>query len=130
MSSDAGANGGLFERLLRTNEEQAKASGTLVQVLQEQRHELAEIRKNSAEQTRSQERQTQVMELLARQLEEMDSAREAAVKVVKDHTAEAIKAGFTSSENWWRRALWIAVGLITLSNVLDVALERIVAMLK
>lgn len=74
--------------------------------------------------------QTALLTHILRAQEEQDAGREKSVEEVKKHITETVKGELGKSELWWRRAFWIAVGLVALSNLVGVGLDRAVALLK
>ena len=84
-----------------------------------------------------QEKQTtqsvQQTALLERIVEYHEEARERttdAVAELKNHVTSIITSVLSTSELWWRRAFWIAVALVVLSNLLGVAINKYTALLK
>jgi hypothetical protein len=63
-------------------------------------------------------------------LDVMDRSREAAIATITEHVDVAVSAGFSSSDGWWRKALWIAVGLIALSNIIGAGVGKLIELLK
>ena len=109
--------------MLRANEDQAKAAGALVELQRDSNARMVSIESETREQTNA-------LKALIEHIGKMDSARDNAVKDVKEHLDKSIKLGLQGSEQWWRKTLWIAVGLIALSNLLGATLNRVVELLK
>jgi len=119
---------GLLERLLRAYEDSARAAGSLVELQRLTGDRLDNIEALTRIQTEALNVQTRALNTMVTAFEEMGTARDAAVVSVKEHTSLAVSAAIRESESWWRRALWIAVGLITLSNLIGVGLEKLMQM--
>lgn len=84
---------------------------------------LAEVAQQQAVTT---EKLIGVLERFDDHLRRADDDREAAVESLKRHFTE----GLSQSDGWWRRAFLIAVALLMLSNLIGVALDRYLPMLK
>ena len=82
------------------------------------------------EQTTHAIKQTVLLERLLELHKAMEAGRDAAVEQVKNHVTEAVGAQLKASELWWRRAFWIAVGLVVLSNIVGAAIDRFIGLLK
>lgn len=115
-------NGSVLERLLRANEDHAKSTGALVELQRATNERLGSIQNNTS-------LQTQALTTVIERFERMGEERDRAVEQVKQHVSSEIKTAFYASEQWWRRAVWVAVGLISLSNLMGVGLVRLLDLL-
>lgn len=76
------------------------------------------------------ERMGAMIERLDGHLTRADDDRDGAVDAIKEHVSQELRSELGRSETWWRRAFWIAVALLALSNLAGVALDKFVALLK
>jgi hypothetical protein len=134
MSPAEGGGDGLLERLLRTNEDQARAAGAIAELqrvyAENQREtidELRRLREQSQLQGIQTGLQTEAMQSIVKSLHVMDDARGAAIEALKDHVGVSIEAGFKSSQEWWRRMAWIAIVAIAASNVVGASIDWVVS---
>lgn len=67
------------------------------------------------------ERLAGVLEKIDDHMLRMDKERDIAVASLKNHITTTI----TSSERWWRRAMWILVMSVILSNLIGAAIDRV-----
>lgn len=124
MSAGAPAppNGTLLERLLRANEEQARSTGALVEIQRDNRDRLGTIEEQSR-------LQTQALVGMVEKLGRLETGRDAAVEVLKQHVSTSIKLGFSASEVWWRRAFVILGIGVVFAQVLGVGVGRLIDMI-
>jgi hypothetical protein len=85
-------------------------------------NKLAEIAQQQAVTT---ERLVAVIERLEAHLMQMDKDREVAVESIKGHVTTTME----QSQIWWRRALWISVGVVALADLLGMGVERLMQLM-
>jgi len=66
------------------------------------------------------ERQTKLLELIHDEQQQARHRIPAAITELQTNVAKMVD----SSENWWRRTMWIAVGLVALASILGQTLDR------
>lgn len=110
---------GLLERLLRANEAQAQGTGALVEIQRANADRLDTIEEHNRE-------QTHLLGKMVERLESMETARDQAVNDVKAHVTAAVSQGFSSSEGWWRKAVWISTAVIGGATLLAPVITRLV----
>jgi hypothetical protein len=117
----------IMDRLMRAYEEASRAAGVMANLTTQIEGRLTGIEHDH-------QHIATVLTKLADQAESMSRDRDRIVSVavtdIKDHVSSAVEDGLRTSELWWRRAFWIGVILVSLSNVLGVGLEKLFGLLK
>lgn len=114
-------DGGLFERLLRANEEQARSSGSLVELMRQNAERQKEIEENTRATLVSLQKIADTNERVASNLTKMEDQRESAVDAINAHTDAALKATLRDTpfdREFWRRTFLVALALAVLMGFL------------